>query len=91
MVTMVAVRQESYFDGLRGEWLYGCRSDVGRQRRCPCRSDGLDDYHPGLAVGADTYLPSLLLAHFFVGFLPALLWDGRSSKLLLYLAELVAA
>ena len=91
MATIVADRQESCFDGLRVEWLYGCRADVGRQGRCPCRPDGLDDYHPALAVRADTYLPSLLLTHFFVGFLPALLGQRRSSELLLHLAELVAA
>ena len=90
MDTMVAVRQESWFDGLRGEGLYGCRADVGRQRRCPCGADGLYDNHPALAVRTDANLPSLLLAHFFVGFLPALLGQRRSSELLLHLAELVA-
>ena len=88
---MVAVRQESWFDGLRSGGLYGCRADVGRQRRCPCGCDGLYDNHPALAVGADANLPSLLPADLLVGFPAPLLWDGRSSELLLYLAELVSA
>ena len=88
---MVAVRQESWLDGQRGEGLYGCRADAGRQGRCPCWLNGIYDNHPAFAVRADTSLPSLLSAHLFVGLPAARLWDGRSSELFLHLAELIAA
>lgn len=71
--------------------LYGCRSDISRQGRCPCGADVLYDNHPALAVGADAYLPSLLPADLLVVFLPALLGQRRSYELLLHLAELVSA
>lgn len=90
MGTVVAVRQESCFDGLRGEGLYGCCADISRQGRCPCGADGLYDNHPALAVGADTNLPSLQLTNLCVGFLPALFGQRRSSELCLFLAEPVA-
>ena len=88
---MVAVRQESWFDGQRGEGLYGCRAYTGRQGRCPYGCYGLHDDHPALAVGADAGLPSLLLTDLLAGLFPAHLGQGCTSELLLHLAEPVAA